>query len=171
MRNNASIFIAVGSLIISILSVSIAWRTYSLLHRPFVGVTIQQYRTQGNPPTEFLWKFALKNAGHVPAWERIEELHEFVTQGGQTQDVLNPSPLNSFFLMPEDSADITGRNRGPSRAATSDQHSRWTNATHHKHPAHLPTRRRGLVEVQILISDKKPVQPASCSTRIHNHLC
>ena len=79
------------------------------MHRPFVGVTIQQYRTEGTPPSLFDWKFVLKNSGSLPAWGRVEELHVLVTQAAQAHDVANPSPFNKFFLMPQETADITGR--------------------------------------------------------------
>ena len=71
-----AIWIAVGSLLISLGSAYYSARTYHLTYRPYVGVVNVPYAFAGAPPTGIAWRVLLKNTGTLPARVHIK-LNQF----------------------------------------------------------------------------------------------
>ncbi len=108
--SSSAFAIAIASLLISFFSFLFTMRTYVMAHRPYLGITVQNYRSVGDPPSRFEWRFVVKNTGSLPAWGKIEEYQVFLTTEGRTTALPVPDqPDIGIFLMPDDTADITGQ--------------------------------------------------------------
>jgi hypothetical protein len=92
-------------LTISLGSFVYTMRTYTITHRPYIGITQVDYRpdTGAQGAIERLrWHIQVKNTGSLPGWMHVETHEVTVTMGAEVMPVPlpQPEPEARVFLMP-----------------------------------------------------------------------
>jgi hypothetical protein len=105
------VIISIVSLLISIGGYLYTVRTYSVSHRPYLGVVDSTFQLVENPPRAIVWKFIVKNVGSQPAVLRIDENKSTLT----TPSGVTPLPsLGAIgetvtYIMPGQTVELLGQ--------------------------------------------------------------
>lgn len=107
----APILISTFSLLISLGGFLYTVRSFSVTHRPYLGVVDSQYQLVETPPRAIVWKLILKNTGSKPAILKIDEYK--ATLSKQNKITILPS-LGSLsdtisYVMPGESIVLLGQ--------------------------------------------------------------
>lgn len=105
------ITISTMSLLISIGGFLYTIRTYSVSHRPYVGVVDSTFQLVENPPRAVVWKFILKNVGAQPAVLSISEHKGTLTtpSGVITLPSLGAIGETVSYVMPGQTLELLGQ--------------------------------------------------------------
>jgi len=109
-KSGWSLWISILALLFAGASFIISWRTYTITHRPYVGVTRITETFEGKPrPTRIRRAIVLQNTGSIPARGKVEKRQVRVTVGEKPINVpLKITSGASFFLMPGEASTLYG---------------------------------------------------------------
>jgi hypothetical protein len=107
----APVVISAIALIISTGGLVYTIRTFSVSHRPFLGVTDSVFQLIENPPRAIVWKFIVKNAGTKPAVLKTEENRATLTtaRGVSTLPFLGAIGETVSYVMPSQTLELLGQ--------------------------------------------------------------
>jgi len=90
------------ALVFSGVTLIVLVRTYTLTHRPYVGIIKVKHQFEGQPKVKRInWAIVIKNTGSIPARGKVEKRHVSVTMNAVIHDVpLKTVSEASIFLMP-----------------------------------------------------------------------
>jgi hypothetical protein len=105
------LLISVTSLVISIGGLIYTVRTYSVSHRPYLGIVESGFQLVENPPRAITWKLIVKNTGSQPATLRIDENKATLTtpSGVSTLPTLGDVGDTVGYLMPGQTIELLGQ--------------------------------------------------------------
>ena len=105
------ITISTMSLLISIGGFLYTIRTYSVSHRPYIGVVDSTFQLVENPPRAVVWKFVLKNVGSQPAVLSTNENKGTLTtpSGVTTLPSLGDIGETVTYVMPGQTLELLGQ--------------------------------------------------------------
>ena len=86
-------------------------RTYSVTHRPYLGIVDGNYQLLENPPRAIIWKFIIKNVGTQPAVLKIEQNKTTITtpSGVMTLPTLGDIGETVSYVMPGQTVHLLGQ--------------------------------------------------------------
>lgn len=91
------------ALVLSVIAIFVSWRTYTLSHRPYLGITAikESYENGVASPTRINWAITIKNTGNLPAIGKVSQRKVFVTKGKEIFPIaMEELQVASFYLMP-----------------------------------------------------------------------
>lgn len=105
------ILIATTSLLISIGGYLYTMRTYSVSHRPYLGVVDTSFQLVENPPRAVVWKFIVKNVGSQPAALSINENKSTLTTPGGVTTLPSLGAIGETvsYVMPGQTVELFGQ--------------------------------------------------------------
>ncbi len=105
------IIISATSLIISVGGFLYTIRTYSVSHRPYLGVVDSSFQLIENPPRAIVWKFIVKNTGSQPGVLHIDESKGTLTtpSGVSTLPTLGSIGDTVSYVMPGQTVELLGQ--------------------------------------------------------------
>lgn len=110
-KNSLPLLIAALSLLLSIAGLVYTSRTFSITHRPYLGVIDVHFQLLETPPTVIAWQFVVKNVGDQPATMRIEKnVATLTSQHGATALPLVGSGEDQIhYVMPGQTVELFGQ--------------------------------------------------------------
>jgi hypothetical protein len=95
--------LSIIAIILSVISLALASRTYFLSERPYLGITKveESYEKKDSEITRIRWAIKLKNTGAMPASGKVSKRKVVVNNGKEDFEVpLTVVPDASLFVMP-----------------------------------------------------------------------
>jgi len=95
--------LSIVAIIISVISLTLASRTYFISQRPYLGITKveESYEKNDSQITRIRWAIKFKNTGAMPASGKVSARKVIVNNGGEDFEVPLPQvPDAALFIMP-----------------------------------------------------------------------
>ncbi|TLM76693.1 hypothetical protein ACONUD_10170 [Microbulbifer harenosus] len=107
----AGVVIASLAFVVSFFSLIIAMRSYSVSHRPYIGISAVPFEYIENPPRAMRWKVILKNVGPIPGFFTIEKNVAKLKSNSQSTQlpILGSVEKFSSLLMPGETTELIGQ--------------------------------------------------------------
>lgn len=85
-------------------------RTYSVSHRPYLGIVSSPFQFIENPPRGITWKYIVKNTGTQPAVMKVEANTTTLTKSSRVYTFPSRGGLGDsiMYVMPEQSVELIG---------------------------------------------------------------
>src|SRR6266516_4154652 len=105
------LLIAATSLVISVGGLIYTIRTFSVSHRPYLGVVESSFQLIENPPRAMTWKLIVKNTGSQPATLHTDENRATLTtpNGVSTLPTLGAIGDTVSYVMPGQTVELLGQ--------------------------------------------------------------
>jgi hypothetical protein len=105
------ILISTLALIISVGGFLYTIRTYSVSHRPYLGIVESNFQLVENPPRAIIWKFIVKNTGSQPTVLHVDESKGTLTttSGVSTLPTLGDIGNAVSYVMPGQTIELIGQ--------------------------------------------------------------